>query len=115
MMEHHKHDYSKTGGKKPLPVNRQNKVYIDRFVSENYDRLNRQFASQREVVNSNGFGSIDKLNETLLLLYTDPDLHLTSWEQAKAYLTNKFTEAAIRIQMKKPTKEDTEENEPDND
>lgn len=115
MMEHHKHDYSKTGGEKPLPVNVQNKAYIDRFVTENYDRLNKQFASQREVINSSGYGSIDKLNETLFLLYTDPDLHLTSWEQAKAYLTNKFTDAAIRIQMKKPVKTGTGENEPEDD
>lgn len=115
MMEHHKHDYSKTGGEKPLPVNVQNKAYIDRFVTENYDRLNKQFANQREVINTSGYGSIDKLNETLFLLYTDPDLHLTSWEQAKTYLTNKFTDAAIRIQMKKPVKTGTGENEPEDD
>lgn len=114
MMEHRKHDYSKTGNVNPLPVNKQNKAYIDRFVLENYDRLNKLFANQREVVNSNGFGSIDKLNETLLLLYTDPKLHLTSWEQAKVYLLNKFTDAEIRIQIKKPIKE-AEENEVDND
>ena len=114
MTEHHKHDYSKTGGAKPLPVNRQNKAYIDRFVAENYERLNKQFANQREVTNSNGFGSIDKLNETLLLLYTDPDLYLTSWEQAKSYLTSKFTDAEIRIPIRKPIKE-AEENELEND
>ncbi|WP_455671681.1 hypothetical protein [Phocaeicola sp.] len=114
MTEHHKHDYSKTGGAKSLPVNEQNKAFIDRFVSENYERLNRQFANQREVINSSGFGSIDKLNQTILALYTDPELHFTSWEQADKYLSSKFTDAEIRLPMKKPTKE-TEENELNND
>lgn len=92
-----------------IAVNQQNKAYIDQFVKLNYERLNKQFANQRETINSSAYGSIDKLNETLLLLYSDPDLHFTSWKQANAYLTSKFTEKAIRIQMKKPTKE-TEEN-----
>lgn len=113
MMEHHKHDYSRTGGKKPIPVNGQNKAYIDRFVAENYERLNKQFANQREVINSSGFGSIDQLNDVFMRLYTDPNLHLTSWEQAKAYLTSKFTDAEIRIPIQKPVKE--EENELEND
>lgn len=115
MTAYHKHDYSNNGSAKTLPLNKQNKAYIDRFVSENYSRLNRIFANQREVINSSGCGSIDKLNDTLLLLYTDPDLHLTSWEQAKAYLNNKFTDAAIRIPMQKPVKVVNEEDEINND
>ena len=115
MTDYHKHDYSNAGSIKTLPANLQNKAYIDRFVAENYDRLNRQFANQRELTNSSGCGSIDKLNDTLLLIYTDPDLHLTSWEQAKAYLNSKFTDAAIRIQMQKPVKAETEDNEINND
>ena len=96
-------------------TNEQNKAFIDRWVSENYERLNSKFSDQREVINSSGCGSIDKLNDALKLLYTDPDLHLTSWEQAKAYLNSKFTDAAIRIPMQKPVKAETEDNEIDND
>lgn len=104
-------DYEQAEANRVAEVNEQNRKYIDRFVAENYERLNKQFANQREVINSSGFGSIDKLNETLLLLYTDPDLHLTSWEQAKAYLSSKFTEKAIRIPTQKPiTKESDSEN-----
>ena len=115
MTDYHKHDYSNAGSTKTLPANLQNKVYIDRWVDENYKRLNKQFANQRELTNSSGSGSIDKLNDTLLLIYTDPDLHLTSWEQAKTYLNSKFTDAAIRIPMQKPVKAETEEHEIDND
>lgn len=107
-------DYEEAEATHAAEANEQNRKYIDRFVAENYERLNKQFSNQREVINSSGFGSIDKLNETLLLLYTDHDLHFTNWEQAKAYLTCKFTDKAIRIPTQNPgTKysdyEDTEE------
>ena len=46
------------------PVNEQNRKYIDRFVTENYERLNSKFKTD-EKINSSGFGALDKLNETL--------------------------------------------------
>lgn len=108
-------DYELDEATHTVEANQQNRKYIDRFVAENYERLNNQFDNQRELINSSGCGSIDKLNDTLLLLYTDPDLHLTSWEQAKAYLSGKFTDAAIRIPVQKPIRKDAEpeESEPD--
>ena len=51
------------------PVNEQNRKYIDRFVTENYERLNSKFKTD-EKINPSGFGALDKLNETLLRLYT---------------------------------------------
>lgn len=90
-------------------VNEQNRKYINRFVSENYERLNAKFKTISNNINSSGFDSLDKLNETLLSLYTDPDLCFTSWEEAKRYLTNKFTEKEIRVAVKKPEKSLNEE------
>lgn len=91
-------------------VNEANRAFIDRFIALNYERLSNKFSSQRNVVNSSGFGSFDKLNETILMLYTDPEMHFTSWEQANKYLTSKFTDKAIRVVMKKPNRD-----EPDNE
>lgn len=101
-----------TGDKvKTFTVNEQNRVYIDRFVSLNYQRLCKQFESQHNVINSSGFGSLDKLNETILSLYTDSEMCFTDWEQANKYLTSKFTDKAIRVVMKKPKREESEDDE----
>jgi hypothetical protein len=108
-------DYECVEAIRVAEVNEQNRKYIDRFVSENYERLNRQFANQREVINSSAYGAIDKLNETILLLYTDPDLHFTDWKQANAYLSGKFTEKAIRIPTQKPITKDCDSEDTDND
>lgn len=83
-------------------VNKQNRIYIDRFVSENYERLSGKFSTLDGTINSSGYGAMDKLNETILTLYTDPDLCFTSWEQANDYLTGKFTEKEIRVPVMKP-------------
>lgn len=99
---------------KKLAVNEQNRAYIDRFVSLNYEKLNRKFDSQRNTINSSAFGSTDKFNEMIISLYTDPDLCFTSWEKANGYLTSKFTDKAIRVVMKKP-KCDKAECEEDNE
>lgn len=108
-------DYDRVEAIREAVANEQNRKYIDRFVAENYERLNRQFDNQRELINSSGCGSIDKLNSTILSLYTDPDLHFNNWKEANTYLLGKFTDAAIRIPTQKPitkdadTEEDTEE------
>ena len=101
-------DYESDEANRVAEVNEQNRKYVDRFVAENYERLNKQFANQREIINSSGFGAIDKLNETLLLLYTDTDLHFADWKQANDYLSGKFTEKAIRIPTQKPITKDCE-------
>lgn len=85
-------------------VNEHNRPYIERFLKENYNRLLTRFAKTDTVINSNGCGSLDKLSETIVLLYTDPELCFTSWEEAERYMLGKFTEKAIRIPMKKPVK-----------
>ena len=87
----------------PVAANERNRKYIDRFVSENYNGLG--------TINSSAFGALDKLNSTIISLYTDPNLHFTDWEQAKQYLSNKFTEKAIRVPVKKPVKSEVVENE----
>ena len=87
-----------------VAANEQNRKYIDRFVSENYNGLVAKFSPLDGTINSSSYGALDKLNETILSLYTDPNLHLSDWEQAKQYLSNKFTEKAIRIPVKKPVK-----------
>lgn len=86
------------------PANERNREYIDRFVSENYNGLVAKFSPLDGTINSSSFGALDKLNETILSLYTDPDLHFSDWEEARRYLSNKFTEKAIRIPVKKPVK-----------
>lgn len=108
-------DYELDEANRVAEVNEQNKAYIDRFVAENYERLNKQFANQREIINSSGFGAIDMLNETLLLLYTDPDLHFTDWKQANNYLSSKFTEKAIRIPTQKPITKDSDSEDTETD
>lgn len=82
-------------------VNERNRAYIDRFVSENYDMLTKRFAAIGCNINSSCYGSLDKLNETLLSLYTNPDLCFYSWKEANEYLKNKFTEKEMRIPVKK--------------
>lgn len=85
-------------------VNEHNRAYIERFVIENYERLLTKFARMGDIVNYNGYGPLDKFSETLLFLYTDPDLCFTNWEEAERYMLGKFTDKAIRIPMKKPIK-----------
>ena len=91
------------------PVNEQNRRYIDRFVTENYERLNSKFKTD-EKISSSGFGALDKLNETLLRLYTDPDLCFTNWPDAERYMSSKFTEKELRIPVRKPKRGDEVEN-----
>lgn len=85
-------------------VNEHNRAYIERFVIENYERLLTKFARMGDIVNSNGYGPLDKLNETILSLYTDPELSFNNWSEAERYMLGKFTDKAIRIPMKKPIK-----------
>lgn len=92
-----------------LKVNEKNRAYIDRFVSMNYEKLSKRFAAIGSNINSSCFGSLDKLNETLISLYTNPDLQFTCWDEANAYLTNKFTEKEMRIPLKKRNDTETEE------
>jgi len=96
-----------------LPVNEKNRAYIDAFVKLNYKQLRDKFRKLGNAVNSSAFDSVDKLDETILSLYTDQELDFKSHEQANTYLTNKFTEKAIRVVIKKPVKnvesEDSEE------
>lgn len=94
-----------------LTVNERNRSYIDRFVSENYNNLSKRFATIGSNINSSGFGALDKLNETLCSLYTNPDLHFASWEEAKAYLRNKFTEKEMRVPLKKRNESELSEDE----
>lgn len=85
-------------------ANERNRKYIDRFVSENYNDLVAKFTPLDGTINSSAFGALDKLNSTIISLYTDPDLHFTDWEQANRYLSSKFIEKAIRVPVKKPVK-----------
>ena len=92
----------------PIAVNEQNRRYIDRFVAENYNGLVAKFSPLDVTINSSSYGALDKLNETILSLYTDPDLHFSSWTEAKQYLSSKFTEKAIRVPVKKPVRREEE-------
>ena len=89
-----------------LSVNEKNRAYIDRFVSENYKNLSRRFAAIGSNINSSAYGSLDKLNETFCSLYINPDLHFSSWVEAKAFLQNKFTEKEMRVPLKRNNSED---------
>ena len=88
-----------------VAVNDKNRAYIDRFVSENYVVLNKRFAAISGNINSSCFGSLDKLNETLYSLYTNPDLCFGNWDEANAYLKNKFTEKEMRVPLKKQSRD----------
>jgi hypothetical protein len=92
-------------------VNETNRLYIDRFINENYQRLSDKFTLLDGTINSSAFGAMDKLNETIVSLYTDPNLCFSNWKEADNYLTSKFTEKAIRVVVKKPTKPDEEDRE----
>lgn len=99
-------------------VNEKNRAYIDRFVSENYNRLRNRFKSFDGVINSSCYGSLDKLNETIFALYTDANLCFDNWKDANAYMQNKFTEKEMRIPVKKAVKNEElpdEENINEND
>lgn len=90
-------------------VNEQNRAFIDRFVSENYKRLARKFSGNGDSIDSSGFGSMDKLNETLFSLYVDPKLCFSSWDEAERYLLSRFVEKEMRVPVRKPTKEAKED------
>lgn len=96
-----------------LPANEKNRAYIDMFVKLNYKQLRDKFRKLGDAVNSSAFDSVDKLDETILSLYTDQELSFKSQEQANEYLNSKFTEKAIRVVVRKPVKdvecEDSEE------
>lgn len=92
----------------PVAANERNRKYIDRFVLENYNGLVAKFSPLDGTINSSSYGALDKLNETILSLYTDPDLHFSGWIEAKQYLSSKFTEKAIRVPVKKPVKNEDE-------
>lgn len=85
-------------------VNEKNRVYIDRFVMENYNRLSNQFKGFDGIVNSSCYSAMDKLNETIFALYTDVNICFGSWDDANAYLRNKFTEKEMRVPTKKTIK-----------
>lgn len=85
-------------------VNEKNRVYIDRFVMENYNRLSNQFKGFDGIVNSSCYSAMDKLNETIFALYTDVNICFGSWDDANAYLRNKFTEKEMRVPTKKQSK-----------
>lgn len=104
-------NYITAGNVKRTAVNKANRAYIDKFVSMNYERLSKKFDNQRNVINSNGFGSLDKLNDLILSLYTDSELNFSNWYEANKYLTSKFTDKAIRVVMKKPTEADEDKTE----
>lgn len=95
----------------PVAANERNRKYIDRFVSENYNGLVAKFSPIDGTINSSAFGTLDKLNSTIISLYTDPNLHFTDWDQANRYLLSKFTEKAIRVPVKKPVKSEVGESE----
>lgn len=95
----------------PVAANERNRKYIDRFVSENYNGLVTKFSPLDGAINSSAFGALDKLNSTIISLYTDPNLHFTDWDQANKYLSSKFTEKAIRVPVKKPIKSEAKESE----
>lgn len=61
----------------PVAANERNRKYIDRFVSENYNGLVAKFSPLDGTINSSAFGALDKLNSTIISLYTDPNLHFT--------------------------------------
>ena len=94
-----------------VTANEQNRKYIDRFVSENYNGLVAKFSPLDGTINSSSFGALDKLNEMILSFYTDPKLCFSDWDQANRYLLSKFTEKAIRVPMKKPVRNESEDNE----
>lgn len=92
-----------------IAANEQNRGYIDRFVKENYKRLSAKFSSLDGTINSSGFGAMDKLNETIVSLYTDSELSFANWEEAERYMLSKFTDKAIRVVVKKPVKDNSDE------
>ena len=88
------------------------RVFIDRFVSQNYNRLARTYSNQSGVINGEALGSMDKLNEALLSLYTDPNLSFTSWEDAERQLKNRFAAKSMRVEAKPQEAEENAGDEP---
>lgn len=77
-------------------VNEANRAYIDRFVRENYNALYSKFQALDSKIDSSTYSALDKLNETILSLYTDKELTFENWKSAKRFLQNKFTEKEKR-------------------
>lgn len=91
----------KSNNKQTTPkANDSTRTYIDRFVSQNYNQLARSFSNQSGIINSEALGSMDKLNETILALYTDPTLSFASWEDAERQLKGRFAAKSMRVEAK---------------
>ena len=46
-----------------------NKAFADRFITENYDKLSAKFRVIDCCISKKGISSLDKLNDTCLILY----------------------------------------------
>jgi hypothetical protein len=74
---------------------KQNSTYVDRFVRENYQALREKFSPMSPYIDSRCFSSLDILNETIILLYSEKAI-FDDYECFYAFAMAKFTEREKR-------------------
>lgn len=87
------------------------KRYADQFVGENYSRLVEKFKPLDDHINQKGYGSLDKLNDTIILIY-ETDKTFNSYEQFYRFAASKFIG---RTKKPKPGEAAVEEDDPGDD
>lgn len=66
------------------------KKYADRYVKENFAKLESKFKLMDSTVNEKGVSSLDKLNDTILSLY-ETNEKFSSYKLFKLFADRKFT------------------------
>ena len=75
--------------------------YVNRYIEERYKELSSKFRVLDNTLNEKGVSSLDKLNDTMLSLYTT-DKAFKSYEEFYKWANNKFTPKKDRKRNIKP-------------
>lgn len=66
------------------------KKYVDRYINENYTRLEAKFRNIDNYINEKSISSLDKLNTTMRNLYYTP-IEFQDYKSFEKWANNKFT------------------------
>ena len=75
--------------------------YVDKYIRENYTRLEGKFRAISNKINDKGISSLDKLNDTMINLNKDAH-RFNTYEEFEKWANNKFTpkkERCAKIQI----------------
>ena len=79
--------------------------YVSRYIEDRYREIASKFRVLDKTLNEKGISSLDKLNDTMLSLYTT-DKAFKSYEEFYKWADNKFTPKRDRKRKSKMHKRD---------